>query len=537
MKYLTAIILCVLCVLNFTNSSNRAFAQNAGATYYVSTTGSDTNTGSQAAPFKTFAKAITQAASGDTIIIRGGTYTERLVITKSGQSGNPITIKAAAGEKVIIDGANSRQDLILVASGRSYISFDGIEVKNSSGQGVTISGSNIILSNIIAHHTQAHGIYFDGQHIIIRNSTVYMSNLVNSIRSGVQWGSGFKCRVGGDDILFEYNTSYNNYGEGIAFTRCSNVVARNNIAYDNFSVNLYLDNSHDVTFDKNLVYCTVNSGFEKDGNPPAGIAIGEEYYDGWGAQLARAKITNNIVSSCKGGVVVWNSDVDGGLDTALIANNTFWNSTGTALSVAYTTAKDKNIRIMNNIIQQSSGKLAWVENRSTVTLSHNFWMPSAPSGAGGAGDKTGNVLFAQTPSTTASSFRLSQSSPAINSGIALTDVADDYEGKMRSNPPDMGALEFESGSVIIPTPTPTPSAGHDENPTPSPTVASRASITPTITPGTAQLPNPPSWWWTIPDTLRNFLEQLYMLVYYFGRSSNLQYLLEGVVTTTPTPEQ
>lgn len=48
------------------------------ATYYVATTGNDANAGTQAAPFRTIAKGLaTAAASGDTVFLADGTYTER----------------------------------------------------------------------------------------------------------------------------------------------------------------------------------------------------------------------------------------------------------------------------------------------------------------------------------------------------------------------------------------------------------------------------------------------------------------------------
>ena len=45
------------------------------ATYYVATTGSDANPGSQAKPFQTLNKGVSLLQAGDTLYIRGGTYT------------------------------------------------------------------------------------------------------------------------------------------------------------------------------------------------------------------------------------------------------------------------------------------------------------------------------------------------------------------------------------------------------------------------------------------------------------------------------
>jgi hypothetical protein len=67
---------------------------------YVATTGSDTNSGTFSAPFATIQKCATTAASGQTCVIRGGTYRE----TVTPNSG--ITLTSYYGESVIIDGTD-----------------------------------------------------------------------------------------------------------------------------------------------------------------------------------------------------------------------------------------------------------------------------------------------------------------------------------------------------------------------------------------------------------------------------------------------
>ncbi|WP_189008137.1 golvesin C-terminal-like domain-containing protein [Paenibacillus marchantiophytorum] len=76
--------------------------QAAGNTYYVATTGNDSNPGTLSSPFKTIAKATSVMAAGDTCIIRGGTYKEVIQPTTSGTAGNPITYKSYTGETVTI---------------------------------------------------------------------------------------------------------------------------------------------------------------------------------------------------------------------------------------------------------------------------------------------------------------------------------------------------------------------------------------------------------------------------------------------------
>lgn len=76
-------------------------------TYYVSTTGSDTNPGtSTAAPFRTVQKCAGLAQAGDQCSIMGGTYHETVTPAHSGTAGAPISFTPFGGQHVVIDGAD-----------------------------------------------------------------------------------------------------------------------------------------------------------------------------------------------------------------------------------------------------------------------------------------------------------------------------------------------------------------------------------------------------------------------------------------------
>ena len=61
------------------------------ATYYVSPSGSDSNSGSQSAPWLTVGKAAGVAGAGDIVNIAGGTYNQNLTLNNSGSAFSPIT--------------------------------------------------------------------------------------------------------------------------------------------------------------------------------------------------------------------------------------------------------------------------------------------------------------------------------------------------------------------------------------------------------------------------------------------------------------
>ena len=72
----------------------------AGA-YFVATTGSDSNSGSQTSPWKTIGHAVAASSSGSTIVIYGGTYREGAISI----SGKKLTLQPYPNEQVWLNGS------------------------------------------------------------------------------------------------------------------------------------------------------------------------------------------------------------------------------------------------------------------------------------------------------------------------------------------------------------------------------------------------------------------------------------------------
>jgi hypothetical protein len=66
--------------------------------------GDDAKEGSEKAPWKTLAHASRQLKPGDTLYLRGGTYYEKVALTRSGTAEAPITIASYPGELAVLDG-------------------------------------------------------------------------------------------------------------------------------------------------------------------------------------------------------------------------------------------------------------------------------------------------------------------------------------------------------------------------------------------------------------------------------------------------
>lgn len=76
-----------------------------GPTWFVDAKlGNDASDGSKAQPWKTLKHSLRQLRPGDTLCLRGGTYYERPVLSRSGTTDAPITIRSFPGESVVIDG-------------------------------------------------------------------------------------------------------------------------------------------------------------------------------------------------------------------------------------------------------------------------------------------------------------------------------------------------------------------------------------------------------------------------------------------------
>jgi parallel beta-helix repeat protein len=461
---ITGILLaCAILLGNYVSAkaySDQPSALSAtGSVYYVSTTGNDSNPGSSSAPFRTFSKAASMLSAGSTLYIHPGTYNEQLKILNSGADGAWITVKPSGGA-VIIDVQNTTNAVLQLLG--SYIAVSGLEVKGSTDICVKALGSYLRISGLNVHECQTHGIFVSGQHVEVTGNTVHAAALANQARSMLTaWGSGIKVGLGGDDVLVNSNTVYHNYGEGMAVTRASNVIVRGNTVYDNYNVNIYVDNSFNTLVEKNLVTCHPNSGFERNGNPASGIAMGEEFYEGWGAQLNQVSITNNIVAFCRQGVYYFGADpilIGGGLKNSTIAYNTLWGSTDTALGVIYTSGQAGSL-ITSNIIWQANNKLAYVENSIGLAFQNNLWKALPPSNVRGTGDRIGDPLFLSTPGYTAQTFTLSALSPALAGGANIG-VTTDYFNNPRGPSYEMGALQYTNAiptaTLLSPTNTSTP---------------------------------------------------------------------------------
>jgi parallel beta-helix repeat protein len=437
-------------------------AANAAQVYYVAKNGNDNNPGTSDKPIASIQEAINKAKAGDKVYIKGGTYylKKPLYISQNGTANARITVQSAPGEKAILDGSQIEDaNPHIIGIGGEYIDFKDFKLTNSKKLAVvTWYGKNIRITNNDISNTQntGVGIYYS-KNIEVSKNTVTRSNLNNKLRNkdsgwGQAIGSGWSSQV----KIFG-NRVYENYGEGIGCFLTSYCQASENTVYDNFSVQMYMDNATNSSFVRNFLYNTGNQDFFRNVSgvwqPGAGIQMANETLDGSSNPLNYNSVRNNIVMGGSYGFFYGSYEKGGGLKNTRILNNTFYGATDTLLSVD-ADAGHTNTMFANNIFYQLNKKpIAYTPGIKGLNFSHNLWYGNKPnSEVTSAKDIFENPFFVNEGTYQASNYQLQKLSPAINQGMFLNDVGFDYFKNKRPSGGiyDIGAHEHTSSGLGAP---------------------------------------------------------------------------------------
>jgi hypothetical protein len=143
----------------------QSLVAQVGATYYVSTSGSDRNPGTFTLPWATIQHAANTVKAGATVYVFGGVYHESVNFPKSGTASAAITFQNYPGQTAVIDGTgvrccgNTVEGLINIVN-KSYITISGFEIRNyttssendtPAGVWITGSGTRIRILNNRVH--------------------------------------------------------------------------------------------------------------------------------------------------------------------------------------------------------------------------------------------------------------------------------------------------------------------------------------------------------------------------------------------------
>ncbi len=430
-----------------------------GSTYYVSASeGNNNNPGNQAAnPLRTIQAAINKSQAGDTIVVRNGTYAERLHIQKPGTADAPIAITAQQGEAPVIDGThlNIPRDTALVVIQQSQnINFSGLTIRNSGGIGLMVhKSSRVALAGVTAESSYAGGIH------IIQSDTVAVEKCHihdcgrRFLAHGPERHNVALLTRNSKNVTIQDNQICENSDEGIAVSVGSrNIVVRKNVCYDNRNGQISVTSAINVVIDSNLCYHTGREQFlTLEGTRAPGIVKSDLWrYRLSGAWHARhIKVVNNIVVGC--GVGFSATRPKGRLTNVQVAHNTILNSASQAFDVRM---REKSVRsyIENNLVASPGDEeLVRTVGGAGIVWRHNLWSsfpgervynPSSDVIDPEVGLATAHAPLAA-GQVSADAYKLVSGSPAINRGVPLNgETTTDFWGQRRDSQPDIGAYEY-----------------------------------------------------------------------------------------------
>jgi len=481
------------------------------ATYYVATTGSDSNSGTISSPFRTINHGLALATAGSTVYVRGGSYYEQVVFPNSGSSGNLISLLGYPGETAAIDGSNftvgaGRYTLVAIDS-KNYIYIGSIDIRNyyttalsSQVNGITVTGSssNVTVANCNIYNIQnnassgrqAHGFEALG------NASSPMTNLTvqNCNITNCHTGTSEACTVNGyidgftisgnqisncDNIGIDAAGGYGaNGNSSLDYVRNGSI--RNNNVHDcPIDIGIYCDGSRNIVIEGNWVW-----------NDDRGIGAVSETNNFPSSNII---IRSNAVYNCnKAGIYIggYIGYTTGGTTNCKILNNTIYNND--AVLGAFGEVEGEisirenatNNTIKNNIIYARTDNTDIFVRKYTTTGSGNvinynmyykpsgtnLWMWNGTSYSSFASWKTasgqdGNSVNGVDPKfvSVGSTLNLQKqsSSPAVNTGSSDTDQGslDIYGSNRVVGTIDKGADEVVTATIANGAHTLTPLSG------------------------------------------------------------------------------
>lgn len=414
-----------------------AFALPAhSATYYVATNGSDGAAGTSSAPWRNINYAVPQLRSGDTLILRDGTYNEYVDLDQLAKADPAITIKAENSRKAIINSGNDNSIGIGAWQPVQGIRLVGLKVI-SGKMGICFYRGGLGMDVIDCEVSGSiEGIRIpDGSNLTIQDCYIHDNN--QGVLLGVKDSSGVS------NILIERVVSANNAYSGQTGNTdgfavegmCTNLVIRDCVSYGAGDSGFDLK-PNDVLIERVLTYNNAGMGIKLWGN--------------------NVKVVNAIVYGNKiDGIATAGTGLQ--FHNCTIANNA---SNGIRLE----TTSAGTVTLRNNIIYNNPvytyGSQMWNDDYNCYYSTSGSYVVRTsgtaytPSQINAGNSPVGSHSIAKDPAfvgASSANFRLSSTSPCIGAGVASSLAAVDYYGTNRNNPPDMGAIAASGSTTVVPT--------------------------------------------------------------------------------------
>ncbi|MEU0536967.1 right-handed parallel beta-helix repeat-containing protein [Amycolatopsis tolypomycina] len=198
----------------------------AATTLFVAPNGKDSAAGTLADP-TTLTAALTRVGAGDTISLRGGTYSFAQTVTiapgNSGTSSARKTLSAYAGEKPVLNFSAMKEDPAnrgLAVNG-SYWRVAGIVVERAGDNGIFVGGSNNVIERVVTRFNRDSGLQISRiasstpKDQWPSNNLVVSSESHDNADSDGEDADGFAAKLtSGPGNVFRHDVSHNNIDDG-----------------------------------------------------------------------------------------------------------------------------------------------------------------------------------------------------------------------------------------------------------------------------------------------------------------------------------
>ena len=471
------------------------FPVSSQTNYFVSSAGSNSNTGSQSAPWLTIQSALSHLKRADTLYVMNGIYTEKLNIPVSG-----LTIRNYPNHTPVIDATGlTSQVPILQIINTSNIIIDGLELRNNimlDAQGILVDGN---CQNITIKNCKIHDIHFssnvsasvndktNAQGIIVfgSNATTPISNLkilnnqLYNCRLGYSEGIAVNGNVSGFEVSGNSVHDLTNIGIDL-------------IGFEGTSSNTANDQARNGIIRNNIVHHCVSAyatsgGLYVDGGKGLIIENNTSYHNGYGIEIGcenLGKTTDSILvrnnvfydnEVCAVALGGWNYPKSGKVINSVFRNNScYYDDYSKSGNGEIYLSYSENCTIENNIFYTTTQNSLSYAELSQPGLSFNYNLIYCAAGAvnlsidwdkksysdyisfvAGTGFNK-NSVFANplfvAANITNPNFHLLSSSTAINAGnpATISSTAEvDMDGQSRKNGViDCGADEYYAANGI-----------------------------------------------------------------------------------------
>lgn len=385
------------------------------ATYFVSTTGSNSNIGTtDEQPFLTLDYAVKKMVAGDTILMHGGIYkhTVTISLSQTGSNDKKYNLLAYPGETPILDFSGTAFGKRGINLTGSYWVIKGLHLTLAGDNGMVIStGGYNLIENCIFSENKDSGLQLGGG--THDNQIINCDSYYNADPTDYGDADGFACKLDvGTNNYFYGCRSWANVDDG----------------WDG-----YLRGAENMT--TTLENCwTWGNGYMKDGTDPGAKANGNGFKMG-GSDDKTLK-HNFILKNC----LAFNNkakgfDQNNNKGSMTVYNCTGFRNGGADFSIASALASGQTATVKNCVLAKGTNSLGSFVVQTSNSWNSNFtvtdddFLSLDTTGVSGPRKADGSLPDIQF-------VHLAKGSDLINAGI-------DLGLKFNGSKPDLGCFETE----------------------------------------------------------------------------------------------